>query len=99
MSENPICETLGEEYQKKVREALGEALEVLDCIGKSGEEVVSDEDESELDEEEEGDEEDEDDMEEGESEDEEGDDAGEDGKEKAGVAPAGEEETEEASTD
>ena len=57
LSDNPIVTTLGDDYQMKVRAVLGEKLEVLDCLNKLGEEVVSDEDESEVDEEGEGDEE------------------------------------------
>ena len=58
LSENPLCATLGDEYQKKIREVLSETLEVLDSLNKKGDEVISDEDESEI-EEEEGTEEDE----------------------------------------
>ena len=52
LSDNPIVASLATEYQNKVREAIGEKLEILDCLNKAGEEVVSDEDESDLDDEE-----------------------------------------------
>ena len=87
LSDNPICTTLGEEYQAKVREALSGKLEILDCMNKNGDEVVSDEDESEIDDEDaEGDDDDDDDAEEGEEELDE--DEGAEGKE--GAAKGGE---------
>ena len=48
LSDNPLCATLGSNYQAKVREAVGDKLEILDCLNKAGDEVVSDEDESDM---------------------------------------------------
>ena len=48
LSDNPICTNLGEDYQKKVREVLSDKFEILDCLNKAGQEVDSDEDESDL---------------------------------------------------
>lgn len=110
LSDNPICGALGSDYQKKVRDVLSEKLEILDCLNKAGEEVVSDEDESDLD----GDDEqsEEDDEEEGEDEMESGDEDPEEAKQedkpaKDAAAEAGadkgaapeEEATEETTTD
>ena len=105
LSDNPVCTTLGDDYQAKVRAVLSEKLEVLDCLNKAGEEVVSDEDESDLDEED-GQSDDEDD-EQGEEELDEGEEGQEEAKEDAtdkaapaeGAKPADEEQTAEASAD
>ena len=97
LSDNPICTNLGEDYQKKVREVLSDKFEILDCLNKAGQEVVSDEDESDLEGEDDQSDED-DDNEEGEDEINEDDD-NDDQDEGNPAGEAGEEETEEDTTD